>query len=312
MDNGRLKQIRSSLSALPVLEGRLNNLQEKSAEAEENLNRLKSKYQKEMRDVEKLHEKSFTVSLLQVIGRYEGKLTKESQEQLAAKMEYDKANSRVDELKADLYEISDRIRVLKEDQRQYEIELNNRREDIKRSISNVNHERYVDLDRQIGLLLKQTVEVDEAARAASRVFSTAQRALDSLDSAEGWATYDVWGGRGILSHAAKYGAVDDAEAAMNILDDQLKDLQKELSDIHLQESFHHNEIDSTTRAVDFWFDNIFTDMNVRSMIRENRESLVCLCEKINDLNSTLEQKKNAIHKNIDALEREQDTLLFCE
>jgi hypothetical protein len=34
----------------------------------------------------------------------------------------------------------------------------------------------------------------------------------------------------------------------------------------LQETVNLTDIDSTTRAVDFWFNNIFTDMNVRAVI----------------------------------------------
>jgi hypothetical protein len=62
-------------------------------------------------------------------------------------------------------------------------------------------------------------------------------------------------------------------------------------------------IDSTTRAIDFWFDNIFTDMSVRSIISDNREKLTDFCENMNSIINTLNKHMKDVKEQIIENER---------
>lgn len=309
MDSNSLKVIRNGLSALPVLENRLEELQKQVDLAESTVSTLKRKWEAESKDVEQLMGESFTVSLLRLIGKYEGKLSKESQEQLLAKMEYDKACNRVDQLRIERDALSSRIALLQSDRQQYMAELNHRKNEIERNVNAETYIRFNEMEGQLDAFARQITESDEALRAASRVMVTAESALDDLESAESWATYDVWTRGGLLSHIEKYDRIDQAQSSLGDLDSQLKDLKRELSDVNLQDSVSFTAVDSMTRTVDFWFDNIFTDLNVRSIIQDNQEQLEALCEKIKGITETLQRNKTELHNKMNQLERSIEDLL---
>lgn len=309
MDSSRLREIRNNLSTLPVLQERLERLSQQIHTAEGTVTALKRKYEAESQDVEQLMGESFTAKLLRLVGWYEGRLTKESQEELLAKIEYDKSCDRAAQLRTERDELSSRITLLNQDRQGYEAELNQRREEIEKDKNAETYARFNEMEEQLNALARQIAESDEALRAASRVVSTAENALEELESAESWATYDVWSRGGLLSHIAKYDRIDQAQSSLNGLDSQIKDLMRELSDVNLQESIGFTAIDSTTRAVDFWFDNIFTDLNVRSVIQDNQEQLRALCGKINSITSKLVRNEDEIHSRMNQLERSREDLL---
>jgi chromosome segregation ATPase len=310
MDSQNLSDIRYAIRALPTLKNRLERLERQIGEAEDNVVQLKEKYEQESRDIERLTDESFSAALLRLIGKYEGKLTKEMQEQLQAKNEYDKAVDNVNQLKVERDELTKRIESLKDQQRMYEAELEKRKKWVIDNADSDSFKLYNDLDKQINALAKQLVETDEAIRAASRAAVTAQEALQSLRSAEKWATYDVWTDNGIFSHMAKYNNIDQAQSLLNRLDSQLQDLRKELADVNLNLSAGFTTISGTTRAVDYWLDNIFTDLNVRSTIRNNQEYISNISGKIQSVISQLKQNKEKIESDIKRLEKNKEELLL--
>jgi chromosome segregation ATPase len=310
MDSQNLSDIRYAIRALPTLKNRLERLEQQICEAEDNVVQLKEKYEQESRDIECLTDESFSATLLRLIGKYEGKLTKEMQEQLQAKNEYDKAVDNVNQLKAERDELTKRIESLKDQQRMYEAELEKRKKWLIDNADSDSFKLYNDLDKQINALAKQLVETDEAIRAASRAAVTAQEALQSLRSAEKWATYDVWTDNGIFSHMAKYNNIDQAQSLLNRLDSQLQDLRKELADVNLNLSAGFTTISGTTRAVDYWLDNIFTDLNVRSTIRNNQEYISNISGKIQSVISQLKRNKEKIESDIKRLEKNKEELLL--
>ena len=112
------------------------------------------------------------------------------------------------------------------------------------------------------------------------------------------------------STAAKYDHMDNAEEAVYRLKSQLESLRSELEDINISEIVDFTGIDPTTRAVDFWFDNIFTDLSVRSRIREDGENLRMLRGRINGLISRLENKKSSLKSRIGAIESKKKELII--
>lgn len=310
MENVDLQEIRTRLSTIPVLEGRIERLRTQICEAEKAVYAFEKKYEAETQDVERLEKESFSAFFLRLIGQYEGKLTKETQEQLAAKTAYDDACTRLYELQQERRELLERIGALKQEQRTYESVLAERRSALLQNTGSGAHARYMEIEAQLNELAHQNVETDEALRAANRVIATAESALSSLESAHGWATYDIWGGGGIISHVAKYDHIDAAEAQMSRLRSQIAALEDELKDVRLQTSISLQNISSTTRAVDFWFDNIFTDLNVRSMISENQEQLRSLCRKVQRAVDVLRENKGEIRAQTKRLEASREALLI--
>lgn len=309
MDTGKMREIRRNITELSVLEERAQKKDEELEEAEGSEEELKNRFLKESCDVEKLKHESFTVMLLQHIGRYEGKLTKENAEMLSAKLEYDKACDNLKKLRVEQEALTERINALKRDEQDYETELRKRKEQIESYLTVDAYAQYKEVAGRLKAAERQRIETQEAIRAAKKASSTAQKAADCLEGAQGWATYDAFTRGGFFSHTVKYDRVDEAKSYINMLESQLSDLKRELSDINLSFDTETVEIDSFNRAVDFWFDNIFTDLNVRSIICDNKEQMTKLCEKLNKTIEMLEERMAKIEKNISEFEKREEELI---
>jgi hypothetical protein len=151
--------------------------------------------------------------------------------------------------------------------------------------------RYRSLKAREKEFSKQLVEYNEALRSANAAGSACSEVLESLHSADGWATYDMFSRGGLLSHMAKYDHLDMAQEQMNRLNSNLEDMNRELKDVNMAFSGSLIDIDSGTRAFDYWFDNIFTDMNVKSTIEENIEIVDNLRGCIDDVISKVSYEK---------------------
>lgn len=308
MDNETLKQMRSSLARLTIVNKRLAKLRNEIAETEMKVKSLEEKYEKEYIDVEQLKKDSLSVTLLKFAGKYDNKVTKETEEMLAAKMEYDKASARLNELYIERDELGRNKSELNRNKHLYEEELKRRKNKIRNSMNNEASTIYRRYEDEQEVLARQLVETEEALRASRRVKITSASAMKHLDSAENWATFDVWTRGGILTHMAKYNHVDNAQTDFNRLNSRLRDLHKELADVNMHPGF--TGIDGTTRAVDFWLDNIFTDLHVRNRIRDDKERLRVLRGKINNIINKLTDNKNEINKKLDEIEHKKNNLII--
>lgn len=310
MNNEELWELKKRLADLPALKGRLDRLQGQINESEEEVKSLLAKYKSEAFDVERLQNESLSVFILRTIGSFDRKLDKETQEMLKAKAEYDRAVENLKQLKIKRDELNKKLAELNRDRVMFEKELQRREEELKRDLSSEKSIKYRELTNEEDLLSAQLVETQEAVRAANIVLDTIDEAVGQLDSAENWATYDIWFKGGILSHMAKYDKIDKAEEALNRLSSQIKVLRRELSDINLAENLSVAGVDSATRVIDFWFDNIFTDLNVRNRIRNDAEQLRRLRSQINSVISRLMQNKSGIGRRIEEIRQEKTNLII--
>lgn len=310
MENSSLNEIRNKLAVLPVLEQRMKKLRDKINEAEYEVKALLHKFESESLDVEQIQKDSLSNTILKLIGKYEGKVNKETQEMLTAKMEYDKASERVKELNLERSELGNKISDLYKEKQTFEDELKKREEMIKSNVTDQIYKTYTEIQNEQNFLTHQLIETEEALEAANRVTNTANSAMQHLESSENWATYDIWGGGGIISHLAKYDHIDEAKMQFNRLNSQVKDFEKELLDVSINDTYISLGIDSTTRAVDFWFDNIFTDLRVRDKIRDDMEQLRNLCDKINRVINKLESNRVEVKKKLGEAEVKKNDLIM--
>ncbi len=309
MDNKQLQEIKDRLEVLPVLEHRMEIIRGKVSDARANVNTLLHKFEAESLDVENIKRDSLANSLRKFFGKYEGKVNKETQEMFAAKMEYDRATENVSELLKQESELNVRLSELYELKHTVVDELAKREESIKNNISAESYKMYIEIEQEHEFLSGQLVEAEEAIRAGNNVLITANNAMDHLNKAEDLATLDVWLDGGFLTHSAKYNHIEEAQRNFNILNSQVKAFENELQDVNLQASYLSSEIDSTTRAVDFWFDNIFTDLKVRDRIRSDAESLRNLMDKINKTLTVLENNRKELKKNLSDNESKKADLI---
>jgi len=303
-----ISELRDRVYSLPVLENKMSDLQRELNRAHDEVSALLRQYERERGDVERLEKESLSSFLLKLAGKYEDKLEREQREEISAKLAYDRAAIRLESLTRDRDMLGLRIGELRADERRYQAELSNRRAELG-SLTGQNADHYAELEKQRKAIIAQITEIREAISAAARAKATALSAQESLKSAQGWATYDAFTRGGIISHIAKYSHIDSAEQNFSVLSSQLRDLKTELGDVNGMSAGRLSEISSTQRAVDFWFDNIFTDLSVRGQIIDNAEQLGRLLCGIDTTESVLNAKLRECETELAANRRAEETLL---
>lgn len=310
MDNNSFIELKNRLAALPVLQERMKSLTGRLYQAEDDVKSLLRKYQTEALDVDALQKDSLSNTILKLVRMHEGKVNKETKEMLSAKLEYDKAVERVKQLTQERTELANKISQLNSDKKLFDSEYSARENYIKSNVSAQAFSVYTELENQQRHTSQQLIETEEALTAARRVIAMASSAVKHLDSAEDWATFDVWSRGGIISHMAKYEHIDDAQAHLNRLGSLIKDFENELRDVNMLDVCEYTGIDSTTRAVDFWFDNIFTDLNVRDKIREDLYLIRKLIGQVETIESRLENSKAKVNCILSELEVKKNKLVM--
>ncbi len=303
-------ELRDRIASIPTLKKRLNALEEEIQKAEHTTAMLLRRYEFESGDVSRLTEGSFTAFFYALVGKYEEKLEKEQSEEIQAKIAYDRAVARLNGLVRDKEELHARILALVEDKKKYEAELESLRRDAPTRLPERERGFYAQLSEARIALISRMTEIKEALAMLRRAQDSAMRVWESLSHAKGWSAYDVFGGGGFLTHRAKYGYIDVAEENFNILSYDLRALESELRDVEGVSIPGFTEISYAQCLVDYWFDNIFTDLSVHDKIAENVVEIRKLIESLNDIEATIKEQFHdvgiALAKN---KEREEELLL---
>lgn len=178
MDFNKLAEIRKKLSMLPAFEDQYKELLKEIREAEEDLDYLLRKYKRESMDVERLKEKSFTIFLQKLFGKYDSLLDKETQEMIKAKRAYNQAAERIKQLYIKRDNLGSRITDLKKERELYKAAAEKLEQEMyNTSEGNINPDialKLEEIKNEQKKLYKQLVEIDEAIRAAANAKDTAK------------------------------------------------------------------------------------------------------------------------------------------
>ena len=306
-----LSEIRDSLKIITFLENRISKLNERLHSIEARAGALLVKYEKESFDVLQIQRETLSSFILKVFGRFDARLEKEMREEIEAKAEYDKVVSDLEEIKQTKQECELRLSALRQQEREYSRELEKRREHIQQRLSETSGQHYKQYEDEIDALVSQIIEIDQALKAAARAKATAYNIIDSLKSAEGWATHDIFIGRSIVSHATKYSHIDAAESGFNILASQITSLRKELNDVEGLSATDLKQISTVHRTVNFWFDFLFHGITVRTQIRDNLDQVYGLVGALNKVETMLKKQSGEINLRMDDIKRKQEDLLVA-
>ena len=290
------------LEEYEALQAKMGSLLNKEANAkirfEENKVRheaAKAAFAKESNDVEKLQEESLSTFLKRLIGNYDKKLDKEMQEQLAAKMELDlslalalESREDLDAVQTAVNETSSQIKQLKEVLSQQDSHFRERisAEEVKRA-----------------QLKQELIEIDEALVAGESVLDAIDFALDDLDSADSYSTWDMFTDSSLLLDMMKYDKIDKAEAKMSQLEQQLEHYSKELKDLSMDTLLSYEKFSGMSKTFDVFFDNLFSDWDTKAKIGRNIEMLERLGLNIEELQTKLENNKSVIQEQISESEQ---------
>lgn len=262
----------------------------------------------EQADVDRLEGRSLAAFFYNVIGRMDEKLDQERREAYEARVKYDAAARELAETEAELRRSEAELDALQGCEERYKAALEEKSRALK-AAGGAGAENLLELERHITALDGQKRELDEAISAGTAALHTAESVLSSLDSAEGWGTWDLFGG-GLISDLAKHGRLDEAQNAIEHLQSQLRRFKTELADVDICADLQVN-VDGFLRFADYFFDNLFTDWAVLDHIHQSQEQVRNIRDQIESILSRLESALDSTERN-QAQSREQLTRLVRE
>lgn len=168
--------------------------------------------------------------------------------------------------------------------------------------------RLAELAERIGTLQARQVQVAEADAAGRQAWNALQEAARHLGSAGSWATYDTFFGGGMVADMVKHDRLDRAQALMHRADAALARLATELADVGIG-AVGEVGITEMTRALDVWFDNIFSDWAVRDRIEQAARRVDALSQAVADVGRELVRRREATDEELAAARAERERLL---
>lgn len=287
--NDQLKELYEKKARKTYLENVLKELYLQQDELVPKVAELAEIKMDEQEDVERLEGGSLAAFFYGVIGKMDEKLDKERQEAYAASVKYDAA---VRELEVTEYEIQkneNELKQLEGCEELYEKLLREKEAAIKTTIGE-EAEKVLHMEEKIAGIEGQLKEIQEAIAAGRKCHEVAKQVQKELNSAEDWATWDMFGGGGVVTHMIKYNHLDNAQRQITRLQLQLRSFKTELADVHIYANVQI-VINGFTKFADYFFDNLFVDWQIKDQIGRAKQSVNLLVCQIGEVLERLEKMK---------------------
>lgn len=266
----QLYALQSQCARKKKLEATAAELRAQREACDARANELKERFLEEQADVDRLEGRSLSAFFYSVLGKKEEKLTKEKQEAYAARLKYDAVLRELAEIEAELRQCEAELDSLQGCEERYAAVMQEKIRAIK-AAGGGTAEQLLTLEARAAYLDSQDRELMEAIAAGQDALATTDEILKSLNSAAGWGTWDLVGG-GLLTDMAKHSHLDNAQAAVETLQSQLRRFRTELADVTIDADIQIS-IDGFLRMADYFLDNIFTDWAVLDRIHQSQSQV---------------------------------------
>ena len=269
--NERLEQLREKMARRRRLNAEVSTLEGRRASLAQRVQQPKEETYKEQLDVDQLENFSAAKLFYQIVGKLDERLEKEQAELYAVALRYDSARQELQSVESELDSRRRELSLLEGCEREYERLLAEKARVLREDPNSPSARRLLALEERQAQLSAREKELNEAIRAGYDALSDIGTIEESLSSAEGWGTWDVFGG-GLISDMAKYSHLDEAQRQINTLQRSLSRFRTELADVDIRMDIQI-EVDSFLRFADYFFDNIFTDWAVLDRIRNTQSQV---------------------------------------
>lgn len=305
-DSG-LAALQQQVALKKQLEAKLSDLQGQRCIFDKKVTNLRNDFSSEQHDVEKLEGRSLANYFYQLFGKLDEKLDEERREASAAKVKLDAAQRELAAVDNEIQQIQAQLQELFGCEQAYAAALEAKRNAVK-SAGTPAATQILELEEKIAFLESQKKEIREATVADNSAMGTADSVLSELKDADGWNTWDMFGGGGIITHMAKHDHLDEAQEKVEQLQGKLRRFKTELADIDIHADIQVS-IDGFLRFADYFFDGLFADWAVGDKISESMDSVTKVKGEIRAALSKLEGMEKDADAQIHSLEAKIEELL---
>jgi hypothetical protein len=293
---------------LAQLRRRLEGSAPHLADLEQRVLAARQKLQSESADVEKLESFSSAKIWAHLKGSHTTDLERETAEREAARYAVAEAEARRDVMQHERASLESRIAELGDAEGRYREALA-AKEAWLTSSDFASAEQLAEIAERRGELVALDHEAREAHAAGRRAHDLLAEAAALLGSAGSWSTWDAFGGGGMLTDMMKYDKVDRATETLRRADHALAAFSRELADVNLPQ-VQGVRVDQMMRTFDVWFDNIFSDMAVRSRIEDARRRVDQALQQVQLAMASLEGKGRDLARELSVLDARREQLLL--
>jgi hypothetical protein len=314
LDYDELGRLNERLAAATEHQARVQRLQHRVTQLEEErrhcaaeAERLRSQVEKEDGDVDRLEGLSLTGLFLAVLGSKEERLQQERQEALAARLKHEEAAQRLEALDREWSQASLELNNQRPRGAEYETLLQEKEHLIARDTGRGAAE-LVRLGEQGAQIKWQQQQLDEARAAGLRADSALAQVEESLESAAGWGTWDMFGG-GMLATHMKHERMDEARSQVHHAQQALAAFQRELKDVSLSIGVGVVEVDGFSRFADYFFDGLIADWAVQNRINESLDSVCRARSQVANLLAHVSGQMGSTQTQLKELDRQREIFI---
>lgn len=304
--NQEMECLRQGIARLAKINAILAQLQDELNSLIRKEEELRAILEKENLDAEKLEGRSLQSVFHAILGNLDERRKKERAEALAAKLKYDQAIRDVEDVKKRIASLQSESRSYQDSQSKYDALFRQKKEAILQENSTAAL-KILEHTVKIGDAKIRIKEIEEASAAGTRVLCSFNKVLDSLDRAEGWGTWDLFGG-GLVSDLAKHSNIDSAKEEIEHTQNLLRTFHTELADVKISSEFDI-AVGGFAKFADFFFDGLLADWYMQTKIHDSQQSVSLARRQVSDIVNRLQDMKAAESEMVHKWEAEMNSLI---
>lgn len=266
----KLRELQAQVARQEKLRAVVEDLLDRVERLEQEEGKLSAIRAQEQADVERLEGRTLAAFFFGLTGSKEERLEQERQEARAAAVKHDAVVLQLQDARNELRARQDELFRLNGCGQRYQDALREKAEAIKRT-DPVCGEQILRLEEEIGRLDRHREELAEAVAAGETALDQVDRVMKHLNDAEGWGTWDMFGG-GVIADIAKHSKLGQAQSEVERLQICLNHFRSELVDVTIRADMQV-QIDGFLQFADWFFDGLFADWAAMNRIHQAQEQV---------------------------------------
>lgn len=305
----RLKELYEKKLQKKRLEAMKEELQKQEDEVAKKAAELEVIRKKEQLDVDKLEGKTIKALFFTLAGTKEEKLSKERQEAYIAAMKHDAAVRDLAGIMTDLSACKEELEALSDIEVVFDHLLEQKKNSIKQEASRRANE-VIRLEKQMETLSHEIIELEEALEAGYKAFDIVDKIVKELQEAHELADWDTFMDNMFID-MQKQEHIHNAQDLIQDLRHELRRFKTEMADVNIDEEIHI-EMDDFSEFADWFFDNIFTDWDIKEKIENSQAQAEHTRKQTTDMINMLKDMRDERMKRRVELEEDLEEVVVGE
>ncbi|MFD2045097.1 hypothetical protein ACFSTA_15545 [Ornithinibacillus salinisoli] len=304
--NEQIVRVKGDIRKKGKFEKQLTDYENELQEVEDTIKNVSEQLEKEKKDVQKLEGISITNLISSIVGTKYERLDKEEKEVAAVQLQLEEAKKTKHEIVDEMTVVHQKRKLVMNSEQEYQELLQTKEALIKDSNSDYS-DKLFRLDEEEADVQAYLTELGEAITAGENVKWALLQAIDSLQSAKGWGTWDMVGG-GMISSAIKHDHIDQATDQIHIAQSKMRKFQKELLDVN-EVAAMHVDMSGLLKFADFFFDGFIVDWMVQGRINDSLQQTKEQLSHVNNILSKLKSQEEQSENNLNQLKIDKKNVI---